>query len=215
VVVNAGGPWSGAINRMAGVGSDFTVDTRPLRGEVHAIPAPPGLNPPGELGPCLGDPDLGYYLRPEPGGNALIGTMEPACDPLEWIDDPDTANLDRTAAGFERQVFRAARRFPLVTVPNQPVGIAGIYDVTPDWVPIYDRTDRKGFYVAIGTSGNQFKNAPLVGEFMAELVDAVESGTDLDAMPLQHQGRHTGQAIDLGTFSRRRALAPSVGNVIG
>ena len=30
-----------------------------------------------------------------------------------------------------------------------------MYDVSDDWIPIYDRTDLDGFYVAIGTSGNQ------------------------------------------------------------
>ena len=32
----------------------------------------------------------------------------------------------------------------------------------------------KGFYMAIGTSGNQYKNAPVVGAMMAELIDACE-----------------------------------------
>ena len=30
-----------------------------------------------------------------------------------------------------------------------------------DWLPIYDRTYLDGLYVAIGTSGNQFKNAAI------------------------------------------------------
>ena len=43
-----------------------------------------------------------------------------------------------------------------------------------------------GFYMAVGTSGNQFKNAPVVGMMMAALVDYVESGNDHDASPLQY-----------------------------
>lgn len=214
-MVNAAGPWSAAVNALAGVGAEFTVTTRALRGEVHAVPAPPGLSPPGGVGITIGDPDLGYYLRPEPGGGVLIGGMEPECDPLEWVDDPDTANLDRTAVGFRNQVLRAARRFPELAMPGQPTGIGGIYDVTPDWIPIYDRTDRPGFYVAIGTSGNQFKNAPLIGELMAELVEAVESGADHDAEPVRLVGRRTGLPVDLGTFSRRRPTASSTARVIG
>jgi sarcosine oxidase, subunit beta len=31
-----------------------------------------------------------------------------------------------------------------------------------------------GFYMAIGTSGNQFKNAAAVGRLMAELIEACE-----------------------------------------
>ena len=45
--------------------------------------------------------------------------------------------------------------------------MTGLYDVSRRLVPIYDRTGVDGFYVAIGTSGNQFKNAPVVGRFLA------------------------------------------------
>jgi len=38
------------------------------------------------------------------------------------------------------------------------------------WIPIYDKSDLPGFYLAIGTSGNQYKNAPEVGKMMAELI---------------------------------------------
>jgi len=30
-------------------------------------------------------------------------------------------------------------------------------DVSDDWIPIYDKSDLKGYYQAIGTSGNQFR----------------------------------------------------------
>ncbi len=60
----------------------------------------------------IADLDLGTYMRAEPGNGFLVGGTEPDCDPLEWIDDPDTANPNRTVARFEAQVFRAARRFP-------------------------------------------------------------------------------------------------------
>ena len=48
--------------------------------------------------------------------------------------------------------------------------VVDLYDVSDDWVPIYDRTDLDGFYVAIGTSGNQYKNGPVAGHVMAELI---------------------------------------------
>lgn len=215
VVVNAAGPWSGRVNRMAGVGSDFTVCVRPMRQEVHHVPSPPGYNRDG-LGPAIADMDLGTYLRPAGSGHMLIGGTEPQCDPMEWIDDPDLANPNPTAARFDAQVVRAARRLPRLTVPNRPTGIAGVYDVTDDWTPIYDRTDLDGFYVAIGTSGNQFKNAPLAGRFIATLVEGVEAGHDHDQNPLTYTGEHSGHAINLGAFSRkRRPNARSSGTVMG
>ena len=98
---------------------------------------------------------------------------------------------------------------PQLGVPNTPRGIVGIYDVTDDWVPIYDRTSLAGYYVAIGTSGNQFKNAPLVGRLLRALIETSEAGHDHDADPVQLIGPHTGNVIDLGHYSRLRPVNPA------
>jgi sarcosine oxidase subunit beta len=204
VVVNCAGPWSAQINALAGVGSDFTITLRALRQEVHHVDAPPGFNHNGALGPVISDADLGIYVRSALGDVLLVGGTEPDCDAREWLDDPDTAGPHRTAALFETQVTRAARRFPELRVPPQPKGIAGVYDVASDWTPIYDRTELDGFYVAIGTSGNQFKNAPVVGPLMGALIDVVEGGHDHDSDPVTYTCHHTGQEVGLGFFSRKR-----------
>ncbi|MDR2378877.1 MAG: FAD-binding oxidoreductase [Bifidobacteriaceae bacterium] len=216
VVVNAAGPWSPEVNAMAGVGAEFAIATRPLRQEVHAVAAPPGFNPAGSIGPCVADQDLGYYLRPEPSGSLLVGGTEPECDALEWVDGPvDLVNLNRTAELFDKQVTRAGRRLPGLAIPPRPAGVVGVYDVATDWTPIYDKTDAPGFFVAIGTSGNQFKNGPIIGEFMAAIIAAVESGHDHDAAPVQYTGRVTGRTVDLGFYSRLRSPAPNSGTVSG
>ncbi|MQS17013.1 FAD-binding oxidoreductase [Streptomyces kaniharaensis] len=206
VVVNAAGPWSGGLNRLAGVEGDFTVGVRPLRQEVHQVAAPGGYATGSGLGPVVADLDLGTYMRAAPGGRLLVGGTQPACDPPEWIDDPDAADPRPTANRFRTQVTRAARRFPGLAVPNRPLGVAGVYDVADDWTPIYDRTALDGYYVAMGTSGNQFKNAPLVGRFLASLIDRVEAGQDHDHEPVRHRCEHTGNVVDLGAFSRRRPV---------
>jgi glycine/D-amino acid oxidase-like deaminating enzyme len=216
VLVNAAGPWSGAVNRLAGVGAEFTIGVRPMRQEVHQVAAPAGYNSDQQLGPAIADMDLGTYLRPGPGDVLLVGGTEPECDPNEWISDPDRSNPRATGRVFQAQVTRLARRLPGVTVPNTAKGIAGVYDVADDWTPIYDRTDLGGYYVAIGTSGNQFKNAPLAGRFIATLVDGVDAGRDHDADPLHYVGEHTGLDINLGAFSRKRPYnADSSGTVMG
>jgi glycine/D-amino acid oxidase-like deaminating enzyme len=216
VVVNVAGPWSTALNRLAGVGDDFTIAVRPMRQEVHHVPAPPGYNPGTDLGPVVADIDLGTYMRATPGDGLLVGGTEPECDPFQWVDDPDSASPHPTQAVYDAQTVRAARRFPELRVPTAMSGIAGVYDVAQDWTPIYDRTSLPGFYVAMGTSGNQFKNAPVAGRFLAMLVDRVEAGHDHDGDPLTYVGEHTGLAIDLGAFSRRRAInAESSGTVMG
>jgi len=80
----------------------------------------------------------------------------------------------------------------------------GLYDTTPDWIPIYDKSSLPGFYVAIGTSGNQFKNAPMIGPVMAELITRVENGQDHDLNPVQFHLPRLGRVINLGFFSRKR-----------
>ncbi|HET7900858.1 MAG TPA: FAD-dependent oxidoreductase [Candidatus Nanopelagicales bacterium] len=215
VVVNAAGPWSGALNRMVGADADFTIGQRMLRQEVHLVRAPGSLGHDGVF-PSVSDMDLGTYSRPAPGGYLLVGGTEPECDPMEWLDDPDSAAPGATSAAFEAQVLRAARRFPDLAIPLRPSGIAGVYDVSDDWIPIYDRTSLPGFYVAVGTSGNQFKNAPVVGEIMARIVEACERGHDHDAEPIQFDCRATGLRLDLATFSRKRERNPdSSGTVMG
>ena len=216
VVVNCAGPWSSAVNALAGVGDDFTVGVRPLRQEVHHVRAPADFGDDARPGPAVADLDLGVYLRSAPGGALLVGGTEPECDPLEWLDDPDTVDANPTVTGFRAQVTRAARRLPGLAVPDRPAGIAGVYDAADDWTPIYDRTNVDGYFVAMGTSGNQFKNAPAVGALMTALVDMVENGHDHDTRPVTWRGPHTGQAVGLGTFSRRRPRnAASSGTVLG
>jgi sarcosine oxidase subunit beta len=211
VVVNAGGPWSTLLNDVAGIGSDFTIEVKPQRQEVNEVPTELAATT-----PVVADLDLGTYSRPTPGGALLIGGTEPECDPLPWVTDPDAVDPHPHAPTTRAQLLRAARRFPSLPVPESPGGIVGVYDVASDWTPIYDRTELDGFYVAMGTSGNQFKNAPVVGELMATVVEAVEAGHDHDRDPLTYTGPRTGQRINLGAFSRKRArnIATS-GTVIG
>jgi sarcosine oxidase subunit beta len=205
VVVNVAGPHSAHVNGLAGALDDFTITTRPLRQEVHQLPAPPGYSDAGP-GPMVADLDLGTYFRGTPAGGLIVGGTEPACDPLHWLDDADDYSPTVTAATYRSQVYRAARRLPELTVPNTPRGIVGIYDVTQDWIPVYDRTALPGYYVAIGTSGNQFKNAPLVGRFLAEIIAACESGRDHDRTPVQVTLPHTGLTVDLAHYRRKRPV---------
>ena len=215
VVVNVAGPHSSAINRLAGLEGTATISTRPMRREVYVVPAPERLAF-DDAGCVMGDLDCGFYLRPERPDNILIGSVEAACDELGWVDDPDDVSLTTTRTEFETHVLRGARRIRNLRLPHEHRGVVGVYDVTEDWLPIYDRTDLDGFYVAIGTSGNQFKNAAIAAHCMAELITEVEAGRDHDADPLTVEGPHLGLPIDLSTFSRNRHLdADAPVNVLG
>ena len=212
VVVNVAGPHSSVINAMAGVEDDMRTTTRPLRHEVAHVPAPDSFRL--ERGACvLADGDAGVYLRPEAGGNMLIGTLDPQCDGRDIVD-ADDYNPELTEQ-WTAQVWRTAQRFPELGIPNTAQGVVGLYDLSDDWMPIYDRSSLGGFYMAIGTSGNQFKNAPMIGPLMAALITACEDGRDHDKEPVQFALPHLGRSIDLGFFSRlRRAHTGGSGSVL-
>ncbi len=203
VVVNAAGPHSARINAMAGVLDGMNIQTRALRQEVAHVPAPEGFDFERD-GFILTDSDIGFYGRPEIGNHILIGSEDPECDPREWVD-PDDYNKDFTDQ-WTVQVHRAAQRIPTLPIPSRMRGVVDLYDVSDDWIPICDRSDLDGFYMAIGTSGNQFKNAPVAGMMKAELIQAVENGHDQDSDPLHFTLSHIGRDIDLGFYSRRREI---------
>lgn len=205
IVVNASGPYSGQINAMAGILEGMAIKTRALRREVHHLPSPPNFDFEHQ-GVMTSDDDLYLYFRPETGNKVTIGSGDPPCDPQEWVDDPDNFNREFTESQWTAQVYRAARRIPELPIPGRASGVIDLYDVSDDWVPVYDCSDLPGFYMAVGTSGHQFKNAGVVGDLMAELIDACEQGWAQDETPLVYRCRYTGTEIDTGVFSRRRTI---------
>lgn len=207
IVVNVAGPWSSLINELAGAGDDMRVHTRALRHEVHQVPAPAGFDFEAS-GMITSDGDSGIYFRPAGGNNILVGSEDPECDPRDWVDDLSQYHRGVTEAQWEAQVYRLARRIPDLRIPMERTGITDLYDVSDDWLPIYDRSALPGYYMAIGTSGNQFKNAPIVGHLVAELIDAVEGGHDHDADPVTVEAPYTGVELNCGFYSRLRALSP-------
>jgi sarcosine oxidase subunit beta len=204
VVVNVAGPHSFIINRMAGVEESMNIKTRPMKQEVAHVPAPKGLDWERE-GYMLSDGDIGTYSRPEVGNHLLIGSEDPECDPRLWVDDPDNYDLNFTDQ-YKCMVMREAMRLSDLPIPNQYQGVVDLYDCSDDWIPIYDKSDLPGFYMAVGTSGNQYKNAPVVGNMMAGLIDACEQGRDHDKDPFQFYLKYTRRNLNVGFYSRNRKI---------
>ncbi len=205
VVINAAGPHSALVNRMACVEADMSIKTRALRREVHHVAAPAGFDF-ERRGVMTSDSDVGVYFRPGSGNSITLGSTDPACDPKTWVDDPDQCNREITESQWNAQVYRLARRLPDLPIPHRAQGVVDMYDVADDWIPIYDKSSLPGFYMAIGTSGHQFKNAGAVATLMTDLVVACEGGLDHDHNPLQHHMPYTGRVLDTAAFSRLRAV---------
>jgi sarcosine oxidase subunit beta len=203
IVVNVAGPHSYVINQMAGVDKTMNIHTKALRQEVCHVPAPEGLDY-AKAGMLLSDGDIGCYSRPEVGNHILIGSEDPDCDTLEWVD-PDAFNRDFSDQ-WKTQAMREGQRVKGLRIPNQMQGVIDLYDCSDDWIPIYDKSDLSGFYMAVGTSGNQYKNAPVAGVLMAELIEKVEAGHDHDADPVQFTMKYTQRTCNIGFYSRLREI---------
>jgi sarcosine oxidase subunit beta len=214
VVVNVGGPASDAINEMAGVTHDMTIRTRPLRQEVVHVPAPEGFDFETN-GTIVSDSDIACYCRPEAGNHILIGSEDPPCDPHDWAENDTDFERDFTEQ-WRVQAMRYGQRVPSLAIPSRMRGVVELYDASTDWIPIYDRSALPGFYMACGTSGNQYKNAPIAGRVMAALVEGCEAGHDHDAEPIRFTMPHIGAEVSLGFYSRRRPVnAESSFSVLG
>jgi sarcosine oxidase subunit beta len=205
VVVNAAGPHSFIINRLAGVEDKMKIKTRALRHEVHFVPSPEEFSYEKD-GLVVGDLDLAGYHRPEVGNMILVGSEDPACDEQEWIEDPDEFNAEVTVDQWKAQVYRLSKRIPTLPIPNSPKGIVDLYDVSDDWIPIYDKSDLPGFYLAIGTSGNQYKNGPTIGYLMARIIEACQNGHDHDKDPVKVKLSNIDFNLNTGFFSRNRDI---------
>ncbi|MEM7403843.1 MAG: FAD-dependent oxidoreductase [Pseudomonadota bacterium] len=204
VVVNVAGPGSAIVNEMAGVVGEMTIQTRPLRQEVVHVPSPEGFDFEGTA-PVVSDNDIGCYVRPEHGNHILIGSEDPECDPHDWA--ADDKEYDRNfSEQWTTQAMRYAQRVPSLGIPSRTRGVVDLYDASTDWIPIYDKASLGGYYMACGTSGNQYKNAPIAGKMMAALIEYCENGNDHDSKPLQFQLPYIQRELNVGFFSRKREI---------
>lgn len=204
IVVNVAGPASAQINRMAGVIEEMTITTQPLRQEVVHVPAPDGFAYEAEA-PIVSDSDIGCYSRPEQGNHILIGSEDPDCDPHVWAPDDQDYARDFTGQ-WTTQAMRMGQRMPTLAIPSRMRGVVDLYDASTDWIPIYDATSLGGYYMACGTSGNQFKNAAIAAKLMTALIDYCEAGHDHDQTPLQFELPYIKRRINAGFFARNRAI---------
>ncbi|ADY00456.1 FAD dependent oxidoreductase [Vulcanisaeta moutnovskia 768-28] len=109
-----------------------------------------------------------FYIRPEGSTNGLMGLLYP---PEDVWPDPDNFNpLAEPEFDYAVGVMEnAARRLPWFVNAKYLGGWRGLYDVTPDWMPIIDEPI-KDLVIVIGLSGHGFKLAPAFAIMVTELI---------------------------------------------
>jgi sarcosine oxidase, subunit beta len=162
VVVNAAGPWGGLVAAMAGVSLDTTI----MHHQVAVVEAPPEVPWPHLT---IIDRLHQTYIRPETGRLTLIGASHD-----NYALTP--GQLDRyseilTYETMYRVLEHLCARMPAMEMGAVRKGHAGIYLDSPDKHMLFGPAPGvDGFYCAVGCSGHGFKEAPVLGQAMAELI---------------------------------------------
>ncbi|MFN2290087.1 MAG: NAD(P)/FAD-dependent oxidoreductase [Anaerolineae bacterium] len=162
VVVNAAGPWGGLVAAMAGV----PLETQIMHHQVAVVEAPPEVPWPHLT---VIDRLHQTYLRPETGRLTLIGASHDNY-PLN-PDQLDRYSETLTYETMYRVLEHLCGRIPAMETGAVRKGHAGIYLNSADKHMLFGPAPRlEGFYCTVGCSGHGFKEAPVIGQAMAELV---------------------------------------------
>jgi len=117
-----------------------------------------------EIAPMLAVADHEAFAY-EPESGYLVGVGE-----KEYVG-PDDYNQGVDMPLVEATCANLAKRIPGMRDALFRGGWSGLFTVTPDWHPILDRIKGiDGLYVAVGFSGHGFKESPMIGLTMAELI---------------------------------------------
>jgi len=115
------------------------------------------------------DPASVANFKPEGRHGVMVGSLtEVEADRNVEIDTYAMKTSYDETVPYSEAILR---RFPVMESGVATAGWAGLYDVTPDGVPVIGEIDEvKGFYCAVGWNGHGFKTSPALGSLMAELI---------------------------------------------
>jgi len=177
VVVNAAGPWARSVGAMAGV--DVPVD--PLRRHIFIAPPPaagwarsgPGASPGApDTWVMVIDFETTFYFHRE--GDGLLFGMGNA---------GERPGFDTTVQWdfLERVIPVAERRLPVLADAAVSHAWAGLYEMTPDAMPLIGPVpETEGLYVIAGFSGHGFQHSPAAGRVVADLIIGRDPGLSLE-----------------------------------
>jgi sarcosine oxidase subunit beta len=175
-VVNAAGPWAGALAATAGV----HLPVEPIPRQVIVTGPFPGA--PHRKTLVIDAGTTFYFHREGPG--VLMG--------MGGVDEQpsfDTRVDDRFIA--DEVIPTAIRLFPPLEEADVRFTWAGLYEMTPDRHPVIGEAPGvAGFYLANGFSGHGFQHAPIVGKLLAEMiVDGGPQTVDVSSLGLERFDR--------------------------
>ncbi|MFN0179100.1 MAG: NAD(P)/FAD-dependent oxidoreductase [Gemmatimonadales bacterium] len=187
VLVNTAGPWAGAVGTLAGL----EIPVLPYRRTIYMTEDFAGM-PDGM--PFTFDVSSGFYIRKE-GRGMLFGVTNP--------DEPSSERIDVDWAWLETVLAAGMNRFPSLEDARlaEKKCWAGLYEVTPDHMPVLGRhPDLPNYVDASGFSGHGVMHSPATGLLMAEeILDGRARTFDIDPLRITRFATHTG-AIETNIF---------------
>jgi sarcosine oxidase subunit beta len=167
-VVNAAGPFAKRIGELAGI----NIPVLPYRRHIF-ITDP--IDDPGAPGSRIMviDFETTFYFHRE-GAGILFGMS----DPREQPGFDTSVNWE-----FLEEVTRVAvGRLPALESSGIAHAWAGLYEMTPDAMPIIGPAGIDGIYIIAGFSGHGFQHSPAAGRILAQLISGqVVSDIDISA----------------------------------
>lgn len=183
-VINAAGPFAAKIGEMINL-------EIPILGHRHQTIATPPIKWVSKNDPFVVDccPGQSFYFRPETGSKEtgyqlLLGGHQD--DKIE-IAEPDNycekADQEFILYLAEMALKRFKNSEDIKIMPKS--GLAGLYEVTPDVLPILGKTEEiEGVILANGFSGHGFMHSPIVGKIIAEIALNNSSGFNISGLSL-------------------------------
>jgi sarcosine oxidase subunit beta len=168
IVVNATNAYSKNICDM--VGLDI-----PVYSERHQILVTEPVEPMQD--PMVMSFGLNLYVQQSPEGSFIMGRGD--------ANEPRDLRITSSWHFLEEMAKTIDAILPPISKLRVVRQWAGLYNMTPDKQPIYDKADNvEGFYLCVGYSGHGFMFGPITGIVMSEMILGEKPTIDVSMLNL-------------------------------
>jgi glycine/D-amino acid oxidase-like deaminating enzyme len=176
-VINAAGPYAREVGKMVGL----EVPVLPYRRHIFITePLASGRVPASRI--MVIDFETTFYFHRE-GPGVLFGMSDP--------DEPSSYNTSVSWEFLEKVTRVAVKRLPRLADAGIAHAWAGLYEITPDGMPIIGAArELEGFFIIAGFSGHGFQHSPAAGRILAEIISrGGAQGADVTQFSLERFSR--------------------------
>ncbi len=168
-VINAAGPYARSIGQMVGL----DIPVLPYRRHIFITEAiaPPRV-PASRI--MVIDFETTFYFHRE-GAGILFGMSD--------TQEPSSFNTTVSWEFLEEATRVAVKRLPALAESSVAHAWAGLYEMTPDAMPIIGPAQKvEGFFIIAGFSGHGFQHSPAAGRILADIITRSKPD-DIDTAP--------------------------------